>query len=525
MINIQERPKSTRKSGEINRFDAHNYEQTIQKLLEKIDKLESKLMLVCKDKYYAISEKEDYENQNKNLIFELESENDKNLKLSNINKENEKKIEELKFINKNNSDMYNLNLKNMTSQIDEHKKAIKNLHKEIDQKNDCIKNYSVDTKIIKQSANNYKNLLNNQIDINKNQTSQIRNLESRISDFSIKKKDESALLLEIELLKKDNLRLLNLLNSTDDYKDFCHLGQTAPLGIRYIKPIEETKAPITKLISKKEERQRTLSEYKKYKANKKKKLEKEDRNWVPLEAYNYLVESKNKFNLDLNNDVIEKLLIILNNFWKERLDREVNHYRAIYQNEIKELKRKLNGKDTSTNINDLLKYTTSNVNNISNKLTKTATTNNFLKKSFISGNKDNLVDDYFFKTAMNARDRRLENEIEILKRKLEEKDNKGRKKRNKILNEGNLIMTGKIIDEIEKLKNKISELFKQYEEKVKYSLDNYENSSFKNKIIDDSVKMFFSGIQNEINSLENRISNWKFNIQRNIDGIDYAYKK
>ena len=85
MINIQERPKSTRKSGEINRFDAHNYEQTIQKLLEKIDKLESKLMLVCKDKYYAISEKEDYENQNKNLIFELESENDKNLKLSNIN--------------------------------------------------------------------------------------------------------------------------------------------------------------------------------------------------------------------------------------------------------------------------------------------------------------------------------------------------------------------------------------------------------------------------------------------------------
>ncbi len=515
MINIQERPKSTRKSGEINRFDAHNYEQTIQKLLEKIDKLESKLMLVCKDKYYAISEKEDYENQNKNLIFELESENDKNLKLSNINKENEKKIEELKFINKNNSDMYNLNLKNMTSQIDEHKKAIKNLHKEIDQKNDCIKNYSVDTKIIKQSANNYKNLLNNQIDINKNQTSQIRNLEYRISDFSIKKKDESALLLEIELLKKDNLRLLNLLNSTDDYKDFCHLGQTAPLGIRYIKPIEETKAPITKLISKKEERQRTLSEYKKYKANKKKKLEKEDRNWVPLEAYNYLVESRNKYKLDLNNDVIENLLNILNNFWKERLDREVNHYRALYQNEIKELKRRL---QSSVPTSDLLMKTTSNYN-MSNKFTKTATSNLLGKKSIISDNSNNyanLKDDYFFKTAMNARDKRLENEIALLKKKLHEKDNRDKKNRNKIYNQGNLLMTQKIFDEFGNLKNKVNKLYKEYEEKVKFSVNNYENSSFKNKIMDDSVKIFFTSVMKEVEDVEKKIENWKFNIQRNI---------
>ena len=125
---------------------------------------------------------------------------------------------------------------------------------------------------------------------------------------------------------------------------------------------------------------------------------------------------------------------------------------------------------------------------------------------------------------MNARDRRLENEITLLKKKLEEKDNKDRKKRNKILNQGNLIMTGKIIDEVEKLKNKINELFKQYEEKVKYSVDNYENSGYKNKIMDDSVKIFFYEIQNEINSLEKKISNWKFNIQRNLGGMDYALK-
>ena len=255
-------------------------------------------------------------------------------------------------------------------------------------------------------------------------------------------------------------------------------------------------------------------------------MAKEDRNWVPLEAYNYLVESRNKYNLDLNNDVIENLLSILNNFWKERLDREVNHFRAIYQNEIKELKRKLQRKDTT---NDLLIKTTSN-NNMTNKIIKTASSNLFGKKSNISGitnninNNVNSKDDYFFKTAMNERDKRLESEIAYLKKKLEEKEFKDKKKRNKIYNQGNLLMTQKICDEVESLKNKINDLYKEYENKVKYSVNNYENSEFKNKIMDEGVKTFFYEVIKEIGSIEKKIENWKFNIQRNIGGMDYAVK-
>ena len=72
------------------------------------------------------------------------------------------------------------------------------------------------------------------------------------------------------------------------------------------------------------------------------------------------------------------LLLTLNNFWKERLDREVTHFRAIYQNEIKELKRKLLSKDVTTN--DLLMKTSSNYN-MTNKFTKTLNTNLLSKKS------------------------------------------------------------------------------------------------------------------------------------------------
>ena len=76
------------------------------------------------------------------------------------------------------------------------------------------------------------------------------------------------------MLKKDNICLVNLLNGTDEYRDFCHLGITPPLGIKYIKPIEEKKEEIKKPLSKKEERERTLTEYKKYMENKKKKIRK-----------------------------------------------------------------------------------------------------------------------------------------------------------------------------------------------------------------------------------------------------------
>ena len=107
---------------------------------------------------------------------------------------------------------------------------------------------------------------------------------------------------------------------------------------------------------------------------------------------------------------------------------------------------------------------------------------------------------------------------------MEQKDNKDRQKRNKIYNQGNLLMTQKIITEIDKLKNKVNSLYKEYEEKVKFSVNNYENSSFKNKIMDDSVKIFFTSVMKEVEDVEKKIENWKFNIQRNIGGMDYSSK-
>ena len=86
-------------------------------------------------------------------------------------------------------------------------------------------------------------------------------------------------------------------------------------------------------------------------------------------------------------------------------------------------------------------------------------------------------------------------------------------------------MTGRSIDEIQKFKQKVNSLFNEYEDKVKYSIDNnYNNDKSMNKIMDDSIKIFFSSLQKAINDMEKKIANWKFNIQRNIGGIEYAIK-
>ena len=102
---------------------------------------------------------------------------------------------------------------------------------------------------------------------------------------------------------------------------------------------------------------------------------------------------------------------------------------------------------------------------------------------------------------------------------------KKKTQRNKIYNQGNLLMTGRAIEEIQKFKKKVDDLYNEYEDRVKYSINNnFNNDKTMNKIMDDSIKVFFSSLQKAINDMETKISNWKFNIQRNIGGLEYALR-
>ena len=505
------RYKST-KNNEIKRFEFHEYENKIQNLLEKIDILESKLILVCKDKYNIKSENEDFEKENEKLKEEIQIQNNQNRKLSNTNTEYEHKIKKLE----NNyiilQDKTKSRINELNNEINYHKNCINNLNNVIESKNTKIRNYSVENKLINKTSNQYKNLLNKQRELNKNGNKKILNLQNKIDDMSLKQKKESALLLEIELLRKDNIKLIKLLNSTQEYKHFCHLGQTLPGGIKFIKPVEENKSTTFRPLTKKEERERSSKEYNKHQETKKNIVYKDERNWVPLEAYNYLIESNKKYNLNLNIQIIENLLRMLNNYWVEKLDREINHYRILYQNEIKDLKCKLENYNKYKEDGSDAPKTTKNSYNI-----KINEMNNDIPKI------DYIENDMFNKT-INFRNNYLENEIAILNQKLNEKSAEKKKIQNKIYSQGNLIMTSKIIEEIKRLNNYIDKLFDEYQERVKFSVGDIGSSKNKNNIINEAVKNFFSSVKNAIKEIENKLEIDKFNIERNIGGLEHVNK-
>ncbi len=67
-------------------------------------------------------------------------------------------------------------------------------------------------------------------------------LQKQLDEFYINRKSEAGLLLEIEHLKDDNKRLLNLLKNTEEYKDFAYLAEDCSGGIKYVNGDTKTKA-------------------------------------------------------------------------------------------------------------------------------------------------------------------------------------------------------------------------------------------------------------------------------------------
>jgi len=85
-------------------------------------------------------------------------------------------------------------------------------------KDETIKFYSVNNDYAVKNNNIFKNE-NDQLKNEKDELSdKIRQLERQLDDMYVSRKSESAMLLEIEHLKDDNIRLLQMLKTTEDVK-------------------------------------------------------------------------------------------------------------------------------------------------------------------------------------------------------------------------------------------------------------------------------------------------------------------
>lgn len=507
--------------SQIQRMDAHDYEKKIQDLLEIIDTLEKRLATTNEQKVKVVNRLKNFEEENDMLRDQISRQNESSKKFSFDKNKYEKQIQELETSNKALKDKMKQKFEVMNKELDEKADEMDKLNQKLRAKDETIKYYTANNEMTQRYTNTYKEDLEQQKNLNKKQNEKIAELEKQIDSLYIQKQSEGSLLLEIEHLKDDNLRLLQMLKSTSEFKDFAYLSETIPGGVRFMKPTVIKKAGITVQGGKTVPGKSTSSI-----PNSQKDIL-ENQNWIPSDCYSFAVQFKNKYNLDLSENLLNDLLTSLNKIWQEREKKQVNKLKSKYQGEIQSLRRKLamkSGYDEFTAQKKISKLK-KDLKQTRDDLRDNIVINNKLKTSPVG---IDLVDNAL-KVASSFQNTKkcLENEIENLKKQLALKDEKY-SGTHQFYNQGCFWMAGKSCEEVESLEKSIEELFLEYEDRVKNAnliAGQNELVDYNVRIVNNSVKWFFSTVKEMITSLKEKFCQWKFDTQKNLDILKVNAKK
>ena len=106
----------------------------------------------------------------------------------------------------------------MNKELDEKDTNLDKLLSQVNAKDETIKFYSVNNDF----AIKNNNLFKNELEISNKEKEElevkIQNLEKQLDEMYVSRKSESAMLLEIEHLKDDNIRLLQMLKTTEEVR-------------------------------------------------------------------------------------------------------------------------------------------------------------------------------------------------------------------------------------------------------------------------------------------------------------------
>lgn len=256
----------------------------------------------------------------------------------------------------------------MNRNLDEKIRAISSLSNEIEAKNMNLNKASVINDFTQMDNAHLRNEIERLRKEKTDFTDRIQDLEAKLDEMYLIRKSETALLLEINHLKDDNLRLLNMLKTTEEYKDFAYLADDCSGGVRYVKSgsiYSDTmsgKCNCSKgalypngkpckcsgshdvISGKKTQVPCRIKEcvYKKIQED----TPFNDNNWVPVEAFEHLRSFGIKYRLNIDDALAKELLHKLNSVWKERETRQIQRIKSKYQTEILDLRRRMNNKDS-----------------------------------------------------------------------------------------------------------------------------------------------------------------------------------
>ena len=264
-----------------------------------------------------------HKTENGILKSQLINQTNNNKILEEKNISNEKTIYELKSLNE--KIIQNNKIKNdsLNKEITEKEKQIKILTEQIKAKEESIKYFTINDNLEKKFQLNYKVELEQEKNKNKALQNKINQLNKQIDALYVQNQSESLLMLEIEKLKNDNIRLIQMLKAMKQAEDLESLNTNSSSVIKNIKIYEKKSGKNSK------------------------------NNLLLNDVYKYSIQLKQKFGLDISNEYLKNFIAGINSIWQDKYEKDMKQIKINLRKELDSYQNQLINKNgMSNNINN-----------------------------------------------------------------------------------------------------------------------------------------------------------------------------
>ena len=218
--------------------------------------------------------------------------------------EKEKEILELKALNENIIKTNKIKCDSLNKEISEKEKKINKLNEQLKAKEESLKYFTINENLEKKFQLNYKKDFEEEKNKNKNLQNKINQLNKQIDALYMQNQSESLLTLEIEKLKNDNIRLIQMLKAMKQAEDMETLNTNSSNVIKNIKIYEKKSEKINK------------------------------NNLIINRAYRYSIQLKQKFGLNISDDCLKNLVAGINGIWQDMYEKDMKQIKINMRKEL-----------------------------------------------------------------------------------------------------------------------------------------------------------------------------------------------
>ena len=309
----------------------YHYEKTIHDLSIQNSSLSSRIenLLLQLEKSNALIDS--HKTENGILKSQIINQTNNNKILEEKNMESEIKIKELKSLNEKIVKNQKIKYESLVGEISEKEKIIQKLNEQLKAKEESIKYFTINDNLEKKYQLNYKNELEKERNENKKLQEKINQLNNQIDGLYVQNQSESLLMLEIEKLKNDNIRLIQMLKSMKYAENLESLNTDSSSVIKSIKIYD-----------------------KKYQKN-------NNNNLLLNDVYNYSIQLKQRFGLDISNEYLKNFVAGINQIWQDKYEKDMKQVKLNLRKELDSYQKQIMDKNkNNTNISgnniDNMKY-------------------------------------------------------------------------------------------------------------------------------------------------------------------------